>query len=276
MFMANAIILSAGQGRRLLPLTEKRPKCLLPVAGRTVLEWQVQALLAAGLERLFVVAGFNVAMVEALLDERFRRERDRIEVVFNPFYEVSDNLASCWMARRAMDDDFILLNGDTLFEPLLLDTVLGSPTAPVTLANDYKDEYDSDDMRVRLRGSLVAAVSKTLADDETQAESIGMLYFRDEGPALFRDLLQQQMRQGDGLKSWFLSAVDLMARQGLVHSCNVNGHRWCEIDFKEDLDQAHAVVSPRRRKAHRDAADAAAAEAGAVDAGTVGGILAVD
>ena len=225
-----------------MPLTESRPKCMLPVAGKTILEWQVQTLLAANIDKLFIITGFNTELVEEHINKQFSNDLARINIVFNPFYRVSDNLASCWMARHVMDEDFILLNGDTLFEPALLDTVLASPPAPVTVTVDYKDRYDDDDMRVELHDSMVKSVSKTLTDDQTQAESIGLLYFRENGPALFRDQLNRQMKQGEGLRSWFLSAVDVLAKQSLVRSCSINGHRWCEIDFKKDLEGAEKVV----------------------------------
>ena len=240
--MTNAIILSAGQGKRLLPLTETRPKCMLSVAGKTILEWQVQTLLAADIGRIFIITGFNSDLVEEHVNDRFGADMDRISIIFNPFYSVSDNLASCWMGRHAMDEDFLLLNGDTLFEPALLDAVLKSPDAPVTLTIDYKDSYDNDDMRVDLDDSLVKAVGKTLPDEHSMAESIGLLYFRGEGPALFRDCLDRQMKQGDGLRLWFLSVVDALAGQSLVHACSINGYRWCEIDFKRDLEKAESVV----------------------------------
>ena len=241
--MTNAIILSAGQGKRLLPLTETRPKCMLPVAGKTILEWQVRALLAAGIGRIFIITGFNSDLVEEHVNDRFGADMDRINIIYNPFYSVSDNLASCWMGRQAMDEDFLLLNGDTLFEPALLDTALASPAAPVTLTIDYKDSYDNDDMRVELHEAMVKSVGKTLPDEHTMAESIGLLYFRGGGPALFREHLDRQMKQGDGLRLWFLSVVDALAKQSLVRACSISGHRWCEIDFKRDLEQAEGVVS---------------------------------
>ena len=242
--MVNAIILSAGQGKRLLPLTEECPKCMLHVAGKSILEWQVQALLAAQIDKLFIITGFNSDLVEEHMRDRFGAEHERIHIVYNPFFSISDNLASCWMARHAMDEDFILLNGDTLFEPALLDTVLRSTPAPVTLTVDYKDSYDNDDMRVELHDSMVKSVGKTLPDEHTNAESIGLLYFRGEGPALFRAQLDRQMKQGDGLRLWFLSVVDTLAKKSLVRACSINGHRWCEIDFKRDLDNAEKIMLP--------------------------------
>ncbi len=226
----------------MLPLTEERPKCMLTVAGQTLLERQVQTLLTAAIDELFIITGFNSALVEEHVNDRFRADRERINIVFNPFYDVSDNLASCWMARHAMTGDFLLLNGDTLFEPALLNTVLNSPAAPITLTVDYKDSYDNDDMRVELRDSMVISVGKTLPDEHTMAESIGLLYFRGAGPALFREQLDRHMRQENGLRLWFLSVVDTLAKQSLVRACSIAGQRWCEIDFKKDLENAELLL----------------------------------
>ena len=86
--MTSAIILSAGQGRRLLPLTENCPKCLLKIGHKTVLEWQIETLLSAGIENIYVVAGFNIGKVEDHVSGKFA-QHDSIQVIFNPFYEVS-------------------------------------------------------------------------------------------------------------------------------------------------------------------------------------------
>ncbi|MCB1937463.1 MAG: phosphocholine cytidylyltransferase family protein [Nitrosomonas sp.] len=238
-----AIILSAGQGRRLLPLTENSPKCLLPVADKPVLAWQIDALFAAGVEEIIIVAGFQVGLIEALLETRYA-EQPNIKIVFNPFYEVADNLASCWMARHAMDGDFLLLNGDTVIEAELVKRVLNSKPAPITLSVDFKDSYDADDMKVQLdQDGLVKQVSKIVPAHEIDAESIGLIYFRDQGPLYFCQAMESALRHPAELKSWYLSIIDQLATQHLVHSCSVKGFRWCEIDFIEDLAKAGMLFS---------------------------------
>ncbi len=233
-----AIILSAGQGRRLLPLTENLPKCLLPVADKPVLAWQIDALSAAGVDEIIIVAGFQISRIEALLQARYA-EQTSIRIVFNPFYEVADNLASCWLVREAMDSDFLLLNGDTVIEPALVAQVLNSPTAPITLSVDFKTSYDADDMKVQLdAGGWVKQVSKIVSPHEIDAESIGLTYFRDQGPLLFRQAIDSALRHPAELKSWYLSIIDKLAGQCQVNSCSVKGLRWCEIDFIEDLARA--------------------------------------
>ena len=238
-----AIILSAGQGRRLLPLTENTPKCLLPVADKPVLAWQIDALLAVGVEDITIVTGFQVALIEGLLQQQYAN-RPRIKILFNPFYEVADNLASCWIARTEMDNDFLILNGDTVIEAALLSKVLNSEFAPITLSVDFKNSYDADDMKVQLDASgWVQQVSKIVPPHQVNAESIGLILFREQGAHIFRQTVEEALRHPAELKSWYLSIVDRLAKQHLVNSCSVEGFRWCEIDFIEDLSRAGIVFS---------------------------------
>ena len=233
-----AILLSAGQGRRLLPLTAETPKCLLSVAGKPVIEWQLDALLGAGIDEIVIVTGYRPDKVEALIQEHYAGKR--ITPVFNPFFDVSDNLASCWMAREYMAGDFLLMNGDVILDRQVLDRVLSSPRAPIVLTVDYKQSYDDDDMKVHLEGSLVKHVSKKLAPELVDAESIGLLYFRDRGPELFRSAVEHALRHPQGLRQWYLSVVDHLAGQGLVSACPIDGLRWIELDFPADIAAAEA------------------------------------
>ena len=233
-----AVILSAGQGRRLLPLTKSSPKCLLSISDKTIIEWQIDALLTVGIEEIIVVTGFKTNLVEELLQQRYPNHK-QIRTLFNPFFEVADNLASCWIARSVMDCDFLLLNGDTIFDVPLLAQVLESEPAPITLSIDYKKTYDADDMKVQLDNKgLVKHVNKTLPKNQINAESIGLIYFRSNGSALFRDAVEEALRYPAELKSWYLTIIDTLASKNLVNVCSISGHRWCEIDYSSDLAKA--------------------------------------
>lgn len=237
-----ALILSAGQGSRLLPLTADTPKCLLPIGPLSLIEWQLQSLAACGVDEVVVVTGYGSEQVEAALD-RWRRPELSIRTVFNPFFNVADNLASCWLARQEMDRDFLILNGDTLFEPDILKTVLASPSAPITITIDRKPCYDSDDMKVQVEGDRLVAVGKVLSAEVTNGESIGMLLFRKNGPTLFADMLDQFMHTPEGLKTWYLRVIDRLAKTGAVKAASIEGKAWGEVDFLEDLESARQMVT---------------------------------
>lgn len=230
-----AILLSAGRGSRLLPLTESRPKCLLPVQETTLLGYQLDTLEAAGIRDVTVVTGFLPDLVEAELASR--NGPLQATPFFNPFFQVADNLASCWMVRKQMDNDFLLINGDTLFRLDLIEKVIAAPPAPILVTIDQKASYDLDDMKVTLSGSSLTAIGKTLLPDETHAESIGILRFTGQGPELFRNKLEQMMRTQDGVQAWFLKAINAIAStEGGVETVLIKGHRWAEVDTVADFE----------------------------------------
>ena len=235
-----AIILSAGRGSRLLPLTETRPKCLLPIGNTTVLGRQLDTLEAAGVTEAVVVTGFMAALVEQ--EVAGRAGMMKVTTFYNPFYQIADNLASCWMVRDHMNSDFLLINGDTLFEQALLNDVLSSPhILPVQVTIDRKGGYDSDDMKVQLDGTRLRAIGKALPAEKADAESIGMLRFTGEGPGIYRAKLEQMMRTPEGVSNWFLKAIDAIANTtGQVGTFSIEGRRWNEIDTITDYEGVDA------------------------------------
>ncbi|MBW4331293.1 phosphocholine cytidylyltransferase family protein [Stakelama sp. CBK3Z-3] len=233
-----AIILSAGQGSRLLPLTADRPKCLIDFSGKTLIAWQVEMLSRAGVTDFHVVTGFMTDMVEAELDT-LRCNGRSITVHFNPFYKVADNLGSCWIARDAMEGDFVILNGDTLVSEEIVRTVIGNETDwPIAVTVDVKPAYDSDDMKVSRLGEKLLAIGKTLSAEQSNAESIGFLAFRGEGPALFRETVRAVMRTPAGVANWYLKIIDMIAPDGKVGTCSIEGMDWAEVDFLNDIEIA--------------------------------------
>ena len=236
-----AVILSAGQGKRLLPMTADSPKCILPIMGQTLIEWQIDELAKCGIDQVTVVLGYRAEKVERIL--RSRCSADRVRTVYNAAYAVSDNLVSCWTAHDEMNEDFVLLNGDTLFEAAVLQRLLEmGHDRPVTVVVSQKSEYDADDMKVELDGCRLAKICKDLLPDQVDGESIGMILFRDQGPMMFRDAIEKALQDPSSQRKWYLSVIDRMAGSMPVWTASANGLEWCEVDFPADLRQAHRVV----------------------------------
>ena len=235
------IILSAGQGKRLLPMTATLPKCLLTVQGKTIIEWQIDELHKCGIEEITVVVGYNADKVEELLHQRYRSET--IKTRYNADFATTDNLISCWLVRDEMTEDFILLNGDTLFEAPIVMSLLDSPAAPITVTVNLKNTYDADDMKVSLEGNRLRHVGKDIPQDKIDGESIGMLLFRGTGPMLFRNGLENARADESCTRRWFLSVIDQIAGEETVLACPIRGLAWCEIDYPVDLKQADRIVA---------------------------------
>lgn len=233
-----AIILAAGQGKRLLPLTEHQPKCLIKLGGRSLLAWQLLRLQAAGLDEAVVVTGFRAEAVEAEV-QRLALSMP-VRLAFNPFYTVSDNTASCWIVRAEFDRDVLLLNGDTLFGAGVAERLLSAPEADITVTIDRKPSYDADDMKVLTEGPRLRAIGKTI--DAYDAESIGFLRFSTAGARRFAAGVDHVLQSPEGLRRWYLSVIDELAHSGVdVRVCSVEGLEWGEMDFPQDVENLNRL-----------------------------------
>jgi choline kinase len=94
-----------------------------------------------------------------------------------------------------------------------------------------------------------------LESELVTGESIGMMAFRESGPRLFVDEIEALMRTDQGLKLWYLSAIDDLARAGHVNVCDIHPLSWCEVDDRADLDNAATVVTSWRGPANLAAVD---------------------
>ncbi len=237
------IILAAGQGKRLLPLTADVPKALLDIGGKTLLERQIEAFAANGITDFVVVTGYASARVEREALALAERLGVDISFVYNPFYAVADNLASCWMARHMMDCDFIQVNGDNVFRGDLVRRLLEAPSVPVAVAINRKESFDADDMKVMLDGDRLTEIGKTLPVDAVDGEAVGFYVFRGIGAAAYVAQLEQDMRDAAALKKWFPSAIGELAKQTPVRTISITGVKWCEVDFPADLQAARQLVA---------------------------------
>ena len=245
MSITKAIILSAGQGSRLLLLTRDVPKCMIEFNGRTLISWQIAALVANGVTDIVVVTGFRTERVEDHALQLYRDTGARIRTVFNPFFQVADNLGTCWIVREEMDRDFIILNGDTIVSDEIVAKLVQGAQDAITVTVDVKPgEYDDDDMKVnRDATGRLHHIGKRLLPPDTNAESIGMLAFTGEGPAIFRNQVEQMMRTPEGVERWYLRAIDIIAKGNRVGTVSIEGLDWQEVDFPQDVEAAKALTA---------------------------------
>jgi choline kinase len=240
-----AIILSAGQGSRLGHLTDDRPKCLIEFAGRTLLDRQLDTLAANGITEAVVVTGFRDDQIERALERRRAAgEGPNVRTVFNPFYKVADNTGSLYMAREHLSGDCLVWNGDTLVSKSLMAKVIGNDRPGICVTVDRKDSYDDDDMKVvrdektgRLReiGKRIKAA--------VNAESIGLLAFRDGSAERFAEAIEREMRTAEGTTVWYLRVIHYMAQDSEVWTLDISGEQWGEVDFPEDVASAEELVA---------------------------------
>lgn len=225
-----AIIIAAGHGSRLLPLTLAMPKCLVPVGGRAILDHQLDAIAAAGIEAAIVVGGYRCDQIAAHLAAR--AGGPTTELVFNPFWAAGSSIGSVWAARAALGEAFMLMNGDTIFDPAILAAARRDPHPGVKLVVEPLRIPEPDDMRVAVAGGRVRAVAKGLVP--ATHRSLGIVATTG-GPA-YADALRAVIGAEDGIHAFHHAVIDRLAGTDAVAAVeSPAGAPWQEIDRPDDI-----------------------------------------
>ena len=241
------IILAAGRGERLMPLTQNTPKPLIDMGnGNTLLEEQMLSLQASGaIDEIILVVGYLADQIEAKM--RAYHERGfKIKTLYNPFWKVSNNLLSLWLAREVIANaDVMITNGDNIFSPSIF-SGLAEQSEGIWLSTCLKDQFDSDDMKVKITEGFVSQVSKKIPGEEAQAESPGLVMVKGaRARQFFIEQLEGTVRDEDNHNRFWLEVFNRMWAKGIqVRPWTFSSAgNWQEVDFHVDVNQIRDLLS---------------------------------
>lgn len=237
-----AVILAAGVSRRLRPLTNSRPKCLLPVGTGAILDHQMRALKSVGIREACLVLGYRR---EQILEHLAAHHPDvRITPVINHDFFDTNTAHSMWLARAFMAcGDVVCLNGDVLFPPRLLRRVVeadheGSLAVESKRCGDEEVKVTCDDAQ------RIVRIGKRLPSAEARGEFIGVARLRGRFLEKFVRALDLLVATGH-TDAYFEAAMDHMLDDAAGHAVDVTELPSIEIDFLEDYERACAEVIGR-------------------------------
>lgn len=232
------VILAAGRGSRLGRSVHPGPKALLPLGHSLLIERQLSALAHAGIADAVTVVGFQARRVRSICG-------GRTLYVENARFAETENLYSLWLARRHLQDGFVVLNGDVLFHPLLLAELVAFPHDDALLVAPTRALHTPlgrEEMKVRLCANRVVDISKELSPGTADGEYLGIAKFGPTGAQTLIRHVEKVLRAG-GERAW-LPAAFRSALQDLELATLTACRPWIEIDFAEDYRRACEVVLP--------------------------------
>jgi choline kinase len=236
-----ALILAAGGGTRLRPRTDRLPKCLLPVRGRALLDYQLEALAAAGVGEFLLVTGYLAEQVEKHVARSGQAGRARTLV--NPAFAATNNLYSLWVAAEEVAGrDVLCLHADVLFHPDILKPCLES-TADVCAVLDRT--LVEETMKAAVAGGRVLEISKRIPPEKQFGTFLGIARFAPRASAALPEVLEAMIEQPGNRQAYFTACLPQLAAHGLeIGYTLTDDFPWIEIDTADDLAQAEEDIVP--------------------------------
>jgi len=232
------VILAAGMAKRLRPLTDTKPKCLLEVGGKTLLERTVRAMQQAGIEEFVVVTGYRGNMIREFI------ERTGIKVTFlhNTDYEHNNNIYSLWMAGEVVrGKDFLLMDSDILCDPAAVMRI-AQTNEPALALNRH--ECGEEEIKIIVDADQrITEINKTCNPKDAIGESVGIEHMTaDYSTALYRELDLMIVKEGL-VDVFYERCFERLIPQGhTFRVIDTTGYFSYELDTPEDFQRAQKLI----------------------------------
>lgn len=240
------IILAAGQGTRLRPFTNDRPKCLVELNGRPLLHRQLEVLRAAGLTEIALVAGYCADCLEG----------QGVEVLHNPHFATTNMVSTLFCAQDWMVDgeDLLIAYGDIVYEPSVLESLL-TTDAPLAISVDREwRRYweirmenplsDAETLKLNSENCITELGKKPTSYSEVQGQYMGLIKVKGNCVKAFRkawyNLDRTILRDGKDFDNMYMTTfLQHLIDTGWTARAAFTENGWLEVDTVEDLNQYH-------------------------------------
>ena len=234
-----ALILAAGLGTRLAPITNDRPKAMVPVNGKPIIFKQIENLLDECITDITVVSGYEATYLE----KEIHAVWPDIHLVESVNYADTNNMYSAYLGLSHMypegiTSSFVMMNADVFFDAAVLRALVKDP-APNAVVVDM-GRYLEESMKVTEKNGRLTAISKTICEQDALGSSIDVYKMSPEGGAAFLRRCTDYIEIKKERKLWSEVALNDAFADAVFVACPLNG-RWFEIDNHEDLMAAEAL-----------------------------------
>jgi choline kinase len=238
------IVVAAGQGTRLRPLTDTRPKCMVPFRNKPIIDYIVETLKKNGLNDIVVVDGYKKDVLENHL------QGQNIKFCTNEKYDSTNMVSTLFCAEHEMDDDIIISYADIIYTPEIVKKLLDDQSDfSVVVDKDWRALWamrmenpllDAETMKVDGEGFIYELGKKPKSYDDIQGQYIGLIKFKKDflkrAVAYYHNLDTAAVYDGKSFENMYMtsfiqSLIDHVKKPKAVF---ISGG-WVEVDSVEDL-----------------------------------------
>jgi len=236
-----AILLAAGASKRLQPITKHLPKCLIKIGDMTILDYQLNAVLSAGIKDIVIVVGYLKEKIIDFVNENYK-SFNTVRFIENPEYSTTNTIYSLYLTKdEFVNEDFIYFNADVLLHKDIVLKLVDHSGSNV-LAVDYK-KCGEEEVKFTTKDGRIIKLGKYISTNEAEGEFIGVAKFGKNIAKDFIQTLAYYSNKGDK-NLFFEKAVEDILDKDHFYPLDVSDIPNIEIDFPEDLKEAKNKIYP--------------------------------
>ena len=244
--MMKAFIYAAGRATRLGPEFADRPKILIELGGKSLIEWHALRLREAGVRQFAIITGHRREQIAGTLPTLAARYGIEIEEIHNPDYTEGSVLSFHVSLPSVLGagGPVLLMDGDVLYPSEMLRRLVDSPHPSALLVDRNYSTDDDDPVLVPIHGGRpVDFIKRWHGEADQVGESIGFFKVAPADLDLLADETRKRLK-GEGRLDSYDDVLRVLVRVGRFHHEDVTGIPWTEIDFPKDVDYARNEVLP--------------------------------
>lgn len=237
-----AILLAAGRGTRISRMIEELPKCTMPIDGIPLIRYSVEMLLDAGLE-IVVCVGFKAEKIYDAL------EGLPVKYYFNPFFEITNSIASLWFAKEEiadMHDELILLNADVFFSETMLHRLINNGFDACVLSDKTRTDL-GDYFFETTDDGCIEKYGKDLPFVKRSCEYVGMAKISKHFTMSFYNRLNQLLKDQQYDLWWENVLYSFAGSEKKINTIDVEGEFWAEVDYFDDYERVLRHIERSRQ-----------------------------
>jgi len=228
-----AILLAAGRGTRISRMIEEIPKCVLPVDGIPLIRRTVMMLIKRNIQPIVCVGYCKTKIFEALAGLN-------VTYYYNPFYDVTNSIASFWFAREELTEDMLIMNGDVFIDDEILNLIIETKQECALMVDTGRTV--EGDYFLKLINGFIKDYGKDLPLKERTCEYVGIgkvgRSFLDRFNNKLEALMNSQQHQ-----LWWENILYSIAEEENIGTIDIKGLFWSEIDYFDDYERILAHTS---------------------------------
>lgn len=224
------LLLAAGRGTRISRYLSGNPKCTVDIGGEKLIRYTIDLFNKKGITDIGIVLGYRAEVIREVLSDK------NVRFFYNPFYDVTNSIASAWFAKDflAAADDTLIMNADVYLEEAMLDEILATRLSPVMFADGTRKE--EADYKFKYTDGILEKYGKDLTGDDISGEYIGIGRFNREFMPEFLAQLEK-MISTQRHSVWWENILYEMVGSRNIYVASLDGLFWAEVDYIEDYER---------------------------------------